>query len=91
MPDSEAQLEISDIAKTPAIGGDHFCRNVATEFLFMEVDALFIRNILLSSVRDNASREGHATLTATTSGKTAFPMSVRGGGDISPIRSPALG
>jgi hypothetical protein len=40
MPDPEAQLRISDIAKTPAICGDHFCRNVATEFLFMEMNVL---------------------------------------------------
>jgi hypothetical protein len=85
VPDQEAQLEISDIAKTPAICGDHFCRNVATEFLFMEIDALFIRHILLSSVGDNASREGHATLAVTTTGQAAFPISVRGSVDDSPI------
>ena len=44
----------------------------------MEVDALIIRHIVLSSVGDNASSEGHATQAAATIGQAAFPMAVRG-------------
>jgi hypothetical protein len=57
-------MGISDIAKTSAICGDHFCRNMATEFLFMEMYVLFIKHILLSLFGDKAFREGHATLAA---------------------------
>lgn len=66
------QLEISDIAETPATSGYGFCLKVATEFLLIEMDALFIKHIFLSSVGNNASREGHATLAAAAIGRACL-------------------